>query len=86
MKAAAQQIVALAARLDQLYTQVNANTTVHRAVHPVVACHDGAIEEIRAAIAQIQEWLDSAANNRSTLETELRTTTRNIQETAAAVA
>lgn len=43
------------------------------------------LNQVNAAIARIQTWLDSAANNRSTLEQELRETTRQIDIIDAAI-
>ena len=36
------------------------------------------LTQVNAAISQIEDWLNSAANNRSSLETELRDTTQQI--------
>lgn len=44
------------------------------------------LNQVNAAIASIQTWLDSAANNRSSLEQELRATTRQIDSIDAAIA
>ena len=43
------------------------------------------LTQVNAAIARIQAWLDSAANNRSTLEQELRATTQQIDAIDAAI-
>lgn len=43
------------------------------------------LTQVNAAISQIEDWLNSAANNRTSLETELRNTTRQIAETSAAI-
>lgn len=43
------------------------------------------LTQVNAAISQIEDWLNSAANNRSSLETELRDTTQQIAETSAAI-
>ena len=54
-----------------------------------LAAEDPAPEEqltqVNAAISQIEDWLNSAANNRTSLETELRDTTQRIAETSAAI-
>lgn len=39
------------------------------------------LEQLNAAIASIESWLNSASNNRSTLESELRSTTQQIEST-----
>ncbi|MGJ8688418.1 MAG: murein hydrolase activator EnvC family protein [Gammaproteobacteria bacterium] len=39
------------------------------------------LEQLNAAIASIESWLNSASNNRSTLENELRITTQQIEST-----
>lgn len=44
------------------------------------------LTQVNAAISQIEDWLNSAANNRTSLETELRDTTQQIAETSAAIA
>ncbi|MES3007230.1 MAG: peptidoglycan DD-metalloendopeptidase family protein [Pseudomonadota bacterium] len=44
------------------------------------------LTQVNAAISQIEDWLNSAANNRSSLETELRDTTQQITATSAAIA
>jgi len=43
------------------------------------------LTQVNAAIARIQAWLDSAANNRSTLEQELRAATQQIDAIDAAI-
>lgn len=43
------------------------------------------LKQINAAIGQIEKWLNSAANNRTSQESELRSTTRKIDTTAAAI-
>lgn len=43
------------------------------------------LTQVNAAISQIEDWLNSAANNRTSLETELRETTQQIAETSAAI-
>lgn len=44
------------------------------------------LTQVNAAISQIEDWLNSAANNRTSLETELRGTTQQIAATSAAIA
>jgi len=44
------------------------------------------LQQLNAAISQIEEWLGSAASNRSTLETELRSTGAAIDANLAAIA
>ncbi|MDO9317502.1 MAG: peptidoglycan DD-metalloendopeptidase family protein [Gammaproteobacteria bacterium] len=44
------------------------------------------LTQVNAAITQIEGWLNSAANNRTSVETELRNTTQQIAETSAAIA
>ncbi len=43
------------------------------------------LTQVNAAISQIEDWLNSAANNRTSLETELRETSQQIAEITAAI-
>eukprot|EP00973_Karenia_brevis_P029420 4058768-Karenia_brevis.AAC.1 len=68
MEAIQAQIVAIAARIDAIELQVQANTAGHQEVHPVVRVHEGKLGELDQRLRDLEARSSNCASPTSTSE------------------